>query len=238
MPETYPPQMQQTFRRLAEVVYVGESHEAVHQQLVAAAVELVDGCDHASLMLRRGNRVHTAAASDATAKACDEIEQEVGAGPCLDALDEDKPDAHLCGDLGSDECDWPELARRLRGEAGVHGSAGFRLRQEGRKVGALNLFSDTPGGLTRHSVDQASLLVSFASVALVALDRGEEARTLRQGLESNREIGQAVGLLMATHGVGADEAFRLLSRVSQEMNLKVVEVAAQFVRRHGTSEAS
>ncbi|GAB3990822.1 GAF and ANTAR domain-containing protein [Nocardioides marmoraquaticus] len=235
MPENYPPEMQQTFRGLAEVVYAGESHEAVHQHVVEAAVQLVDGCDHASLMLRRGHRVHTAAASDATAKACDEIEQEVDAGPCLDALDDDKPDEHLCGDLGSGTCDWPELAERLQGELGIRGSAGFRLRHDGHKVGALNLFSDTPGALTQRSLDQASMLVSFASVALVALDRGDEARTLREGLTSNREIGKAIGLLMASHGVDADEAFRLLSRVSQEMNLKVVEVAAQFIRKHGTA---
>lgn len=235
MPESHPSAMQQTCRNLAEVVYVGESHEAVHQQLVAAAVELVDGCDHASLMLRRGERVHTAAASDAVAKTCDEIEQEVGTGPCLDAMDDDKPDQHLCSDLGGGGCDWPELGERLQREVGIGAVAGFRLRHEGHKVGALNLFGDTVGALSQRSLDQAAMLVSFASVALVALDRGEEARTLRQGLASNREIGKAVGLLMASHGVDADEAFRLLSRVSQEMNLKVVEVAAQFIRKHGTA---
>ena len=70
--------------------------------------------------------------------------------------------------------------------------ARFRIRQDGQKVGALNIFSDTPGALTEKSLDQALMLTAFASVTLTALDRGEEASTLRRGLESNRELA-AVG---------------------------------------------
>ncbi len=50
--------------------------------------------------------------------------------------------------------------------------AGFRIRQEGQKVGALNVFSDTPGALTEHSLEQAIMLTAFASVAMAALERG------------------------------------------------------------------
>ena len=92
--------------------------------------------------------------------------------------------------------------------------AGFRLRQGGKKVGALNVFSDTAGTLTTDSLDQAVLLTAFASVTLSALEAGEEATTLRRGLESNREIGKAIGLLMATHNIGDDRAFEMLAKVS------------------------
>ena len=76
------------------------------------------------------------------------------------------------------------------------------------------------------------MLTAFASVALAALERGEEATTLRRGLESNREIGKAVGLLMAMHDIDDDRAFEMLAKVSQEMNVKVAEVAAQVVAHH------
>jgi AmiR/NasT family two-component response regulator len=69
-------------------------------------------------------------------------------------------------------------------------------------------------------------------VTLAALERGEEATTLRRGLESNREIGKAVGLLMAMHDLDDDAAFELLAKVSQEMNIKVAQVAAQVVAHH------
>ena len=110
--------------------------------------------------------------------------------------------------------------------------AGFRLRRDGEKVGALNVFSDTAGALTQHSLDQAIVLTAFASIAMSAVERGEEATTLRRGLESNREIGKAIGLLMAMHDISDDQAFEMLSKVSQEMNIKLAEVASQVVAHH------
>jgi AmiR/NasT family two-component response regulator len=110
--------------------------------------------------------------------------------------------------------------------------AGFRIRQGGQKVGALNVFSDAPGALTEHSLEQAVMLTAFASVALSAYERGEEAGTLRRGLESNREIGKAIGLLMAMHGIDDEQAFQMLAKVSQEMNVKLAEVASRVISHH------
>lgn len=231
MPTPFPPELIATFKTMAEVVYSGESYASVYEALCRSAVELVDGCDHASLMLRRNGRTETVAASDKTARRIDEIENEIGEGPCLDAIDEDEPDQHMCADL-TEGSQWPQLARRIMAETEVRGMAGFRLRQGGRRVGALNVFSDTPGALTEDSLDQAILLTAFASVALAALDSGEEASTLRRGLESNREIGKAVGLLMAMHDLDDERAFEMLAKVSQEMNVKVAEVASQVIAHH------
>jgi len=231
MPTPFPPELLTAFRSMAEIVYSGESYDSVYEAVCATAVELVDGCDHASLMLRRGGRIETVAASDDVARRIDELEKELGQGPCLDAIDEDESDQHICPDL-TEGSNWPELAIRIKAETSVEGMAGFRLRQDGQRVGALNVFSDTAGSLTEHSLDQAIMLTAFASVTLAALERGEEATTLRRGLESNREIGKAVGLLMAMHDIDDDRAFEMLAKVSQEMNVKVAEVAAQVVAHH------
>ncbi len=216
---------------MAKVVYSGESYESVHESLCKSAVELVDGCDHASLMLRKNGRAVTVAASDETARRVDQMEQQLNEGPCLDAMDEDEPDQHMSPDLTTGS-KWSKLAARILTETEVRGMAGFRIRQEGQKVGALNIFSDTPGALTEHSLEQAIMLTAFASVALAALERGEEASTLRRGLESNREIGKAIGLLMAMHDIDDDQAFQMLAKVSQEMNVKVAEVAGRVIAHH------
>ena len=231
MPTPFPPELLATFRTMAEIVYSGESYDSVYDAVCASAVSLVDGCDHASLMLRRSGRVQTVAASDDVALRIDEFEKQLGEGPCLDAIDDDEPDQHICSDL-TEGSQWPELARLIMAETEVRGMAGFRLRQDGHRVGALNVFSDTAGALTDHSLEQAIMLTAFASVTLAALERGEEATTLRRGLESNREIGKAVGLLMAMHNIDDDRAFEMLAKVSQEMNVKVAEVAAQVVAHH------
>ncbi len=231
MPSSFPPELLTTFRAMAEVVYSGESYESVHESLCNSAVELVDGCDHASLMVRKHGRAVTVAAYDETARLIDEMERTLDDGPCLDAMDEDEPDQHMCTDLTTGR-KWPKLAARILAETEVKGMAGFRIRQEGQKVGALNIFSDTPGALTEHSLEQAIMLTAFASVALAALERGEEASTLRRGLESNREIGKAIGLLMAMHDIDDDQAFQMLAKVSQEMNVKVAEVATRVIAHH------
>jgi len=231
MPTIFPAELLTTFRALAEVVYSGESYDAVNDAVCRSAVDFVDGCDHASLMVRRNGQIRTVGASDELAREIDRLESALGEGPCLDAIDETEPDHHMCPDLSTGS-KWPALAAAILDKTEVRGMAGFRIRQDAEKVGALNIFSDTAGALTDHSLDQAIMLTAFASVTLAALDRGEEAATLQRGLESNREIGKAMGLLMAVHGIDDDQAFKMLSTVSQEMNIKLAQVAKRILDHH------
>ncbi len=96
MPNSFPPELLTTFRAMAEVVYSGESYESVYEALCHSAVEFVDGCDHASLMLRQNGRDMTVAASDDIARRIDQMERQLDEGPCLDAMDDDEPDQHMC----------------------------------------------------------------------------------------------------------------------------------------------
>ena len=54
--------------------------------------------------------------------------------------------------------------------------------------------------------------------------------TLTDALDTRNIIGQAQGLLMSQYRVDADAAFAMLTRLSQETNTKLREVAAQLVR--------
>jgi AmiR/NasT family two-component response regulator len=69
-------------------------------------------------------------------------------------------------------------------------------------------------------------------VSLLAAHRKHKASSLRNGLESNREIGKAVGLMMAFHKVDDQAAFGMLRKASQDMNIKLAEVAREFVEYH------
>jgi hypothetical protein len=217
------------FRSLAELVYASKDFAHIYHEICAAAPRVVSGCDHASLMLKQDGAFVTVAASDEVARRVDALEREVGEGPCLDAILHE--DAYLDPDLTVTPS-WPRLADRLLAETPVRGVAGCRFLVGDQKVGALNVFSDTPGGLTEGSVDVAIMLASFVSVTLVAAHEKQDAMTLRQGLESNREIGKAVGLLMAFHKITDEDAFEVLRTASQEMNIKLAEVARQVVEHH------
>ena len=77
------------------------------------------------------------------------------------------------------------------------------------------------------------MLAAFASVAINAIGKGEDATSLRRGLISNREIGKAVGMLMLLHQFTEDEAFELLRRHSQDLNIKLADVARQVIENRG-----
>ena len=217
------------FRALSDIVYASDDFTEVYVAIVEAAPNLVAGCDHASLMLRDNDRFTTVAASDDVAHTIDTYERELGEGPCLDAIVDSSVyhDADLL-----DGSPWPRLTERVLATTPVRGMAGFRLLVGDQKSGALNLFSDTPGGLDAASVDQGIVLASFVTVALLAAHERKTATTLRDGLASNREIGKAIGLMMAFHKISDDEAFAMLRKASQDMNIKLSEVARQVVDHH------
>ncbi|MEP7089793.1 MAG: GAF and ANTAR domain-containing protein [Nocardioidaceae bacterium] len=223
------PETSAVFSGLADVIYVSDDFEQMYAAIVDAAPRLVEGCDHASLMLRQSSRFVTIASSDDVGSTVDAYERELGEGPCLDAIIDESVfhDADL-----TDGSPWPRLTERVLAQTPVRSMAGFRLRAGDGKAGALNLFSDTPGGLTERAVDQGIVLAAFVTVALVAAHERHAARTLRDGLASNREIGKAMGLMMAFHKVSDEEAFAMLRKASQDMNLKLVEVARQVVDHH------
>lgn len=56
-----------------------------------------------------------------------------------------------------------------------------------------------------------------------------KAENLHRALASNREIGAAMGILMARHQLTSEQAFDLLRRTSQRAHRKVVAIAAEVI---------
>jgi hypothetical protein len=221
------------FTSLADIVAQGSTSKEMYAAICIAATLMVPGCDHASLMIRRAGACSTAAVSDPVAHRIDKLELALGSGPCLDAIE--KQSAQMESDLtvGSR---WPALAARVVAETPVRGAVSVRLPVDRGKVGALNLFSDTPDALDNTSVERAIVLAAFATVATNAVAHGEDAAGLRTGLASNRAIGKAIGMLMVLNDVSDDDAFEILRRTSQDTNVKVSDVAVDFVRRRSVQE--
>ncbi|WP_297601090.1 GAF and ANTAR domain-containing protein [Mycobacterium sp.] len=218
------------FAALAEIIYRGSEANEMYAAICVAATLAIRGCDHASLMVRENEQYVTVGASDRLAQQVDELERRAGDGPCIDAIEEETP--QIDPDLTTPSL-WPQLASILVAETPVRGAMGFRLLVDKRKGAALNLFSDTPNTFDAESAGQAAVLAAFASVAINAVAKGDDAASLRRGLLSNREIGKAVGMLMTLHDMGEDEAFDLLRRHSQALNIKLAEVARAVIDQRG-----
>ncbi|SRX92378.1 hypothetical protein [Rhodococcus jostii RHA1] [Mycobacterium shimoidei] len=220
------------FTSLADIVYEGSTPAEIYAAVCVAATLIVPGCDRASLMLRRNGTYKTAAASDAIARKIDALARELGDGPWVNACDD--RNAQLETDLATSDR-WPSLAKRVIAETPVRGALGCRLLVDRETLGVLNVFSDAPGVLTETSVERASVLAAFATVATHAAAHGQDAATLRRGLDSNREIGKAIGMLMVRDDISDTDAFDVLRRASQDRNIKLVELATEVVRRAGRS---
>jgi transcriptional regulator with GAF, ATPase, and Fis domain len=218
------------FSAMAEIIYQGSEASQIYAAICVAATLVVKGCDHASLLVRRDGRYVTVGASDSIAQRVDDMERAAGDGPCVDAIEEETPQIET--DL-TKPSQWFNLAARLVAETPVRGAMGFRILVDKRKTGALNLFSDKAGVFDTESAGQAVMLASFATVAINAVAQGEDVSTLRRGLLSNREIGKAVGMLMMLHGVDEQEAFDILRRYSQDLNIKLADVARSVIESRG-----
>jgi hypothetical protein len=250
MPVPVPPEARRAFASLSELVYAGSSADEVLGAIVQVAVEVVPGVDHACVSTLTAPRTLTSrAASDEVALLMDQLENEASEGPCLDSILED---SFQRDDDIATRSTWPRLAELTLARTPVRGMIGYRLLPDTGTASALNLFSDQPGALTDEAADIGAVLAAFTSVALTAIEQRSAAENLRRGLESNREIGKAIGLLMATHRISDTEAFELLRKASSRTNTRLALLAQRIadghraelgregpaeVRRSGTSAA-
>lgn len=92
-------------------------------------------------------------------------------------------------------------------------------------MGALNLYSTAPNAFDDTDVALGSVFAAHAAVAMKAARREEQ---LEQKAETRDLIGRAKGLLMARSGISEDEAFDILVKASQRMNIRLREVARRI----------
>lgn len=195
------------------------------ERLVTLAATLVGTDANVSLTVlpaRGGPR--TLAATSPLSLAVDALQYSLGEGPCLEAIKAD--DLTLTGDLGHDDR-WPQFGPRCAEDLGVHSMLGVRLMLDGPERGALNFCALAHDTFTDADAEVAATLSPFVSLVLQNVLQERRLVDLETALSSSRSIGTAVGILMASKLVTAEDAFSLLSRTSQELNRKLRDVAAQ-----------
>ena len=95
-------------------------------------------------------------------------------------------------------------------------------------LGALNLYSKQRGAFDDEALAVGSVFATHAAVALAGAQHDEQ---MQKALQTRDVIGQAKGILMAQQDVSADEAFDILRRASQRMNIKLRELAERVASR-------
>jgi GAF domain-containing protein len=212
---------------------VGEDDlKAMLTKIALIATETVPGCDLASITMLRRGEPRTPVYTDKAALTLDEIQYNLGDGPCLAAI-RHRGVEHV---ETTSDCRWPTFAAAAA-EAGVVECLSVPLADEQAALGALNLYSKTAGSFDQDARDVACLFADQLGVAaanaLAYVEAYELSQQLQQAMESRAVIEQAKGILMAAQGCDADEAFRILVRASQNQNRKLRAIAAEIVARRG-----
>jgi GAF domain-containing protein len=222
---------QETFNeRLATIARALLHEPNVHatlQRTVADAAATLDRDVYASvsLVLRR-RQVETPVYSDDRALRADHLQYELGVGPCLDAVWEQ--DTFHIDDLAT-EPRYPGWSRRVVAETDIRSSLSLQLFTDPEGVvslGALNLYAPEPRAFDPDTRAEA---VALAAHAAIALQSAQTEAHLRSGLVTRTVIGQAEGILMERLKITADGAFGVLSRLSQQRNVKLSSVARYLV---------
>jgi GAF domain-containing protein len=231
MTDTHPIDPTDAFGRLGRI-NLGETDLHGVLQLVAdLAKRAVPGADEVSVTLLRGEKAHTAVFTGELALALDEWQYEDGRGPCLDAS---ASAASLSlPDLGG-ESRWPDWAGRAR-TAGLGSSLSIGLPVQEAVTGALNIYATEPEAFDDEAIILAQTFAGYAAVALANANLYDATATLAEhmkaAMESRAVIEQAKGIVMGDRRCTADEAFGILTKLSQDTNRKLRDVAAALVAR-------
>lgn len=121
---------------------------------------------------------------------------------------------------------WPSFAARIVAETPIRAALAFFLRLDEADLGVLALYSREPGYFTDELCELGAIYADHAAIALSrALDH-DRVENLEKALQSNREIGVALGVLMSRYAITQQQAFDLLRTVSQRSHRKLRELAS------------
>lgn len=204
----------------------GEDGQAVDpDRVVRFAVVAIPHAEHCAVTLvRPQGRPRTLAATGPLSLTVDDLQYATGEGPCLDASGPD--DVAQVDDLEHD-CRWPQFGPRCVAETGVRSVLAVRLTLGGRDRAALNLYAIERGAFDGFDVGTASIFAPFAAVSVQAELSRTDAVNFEAALSSSRQIGTAVGILMARERLTSTEAFDLLRAASNHLNRRLRDLAEE-----------
>lgn len=222
---------------VAKLLEVSELPEESLQRLTELGAGLIPGCAALAATITAGGTALTFAASSVPVDRLHELQFSTGEGPTVETLRHNEP--RRVDDIRTEQR-WPRFCQAAA-EAGFASCLMLPLRTDRHPAGAVALYGREPRLFTGAAHDIAMLFAAQGGTALHNADLYRDCRrmidNLHAALVSRAIIEQAKGVLHAELGVSPDEAFDLLSRMSQRTNRKVRLVAADLVEGRTSPES-
>ncbi len=200
----------------------------LHEMAVLAA-RLVSGGLSCGMTMQPSGRPVTVACSDPVAARVDEVQYELGDGPCLHAMRDGRM-VRIEDTAG--KARWPEFEAQAASH-GIRSCLALPLNAGGKPVGALNLYARSASAFGGAEARRAENFAENASGALtLAIRLASHAaliEQLRSSLTSRTVIDQALGIIMAREHCTQARAFAIMRSASQNSNVKLRDIASAVV---------
>jgi transcriptional regulator with GAF, ATPase, and Fis domain len=222
-----PVELAELFDAVARELSAAPDNKAALSLVADVAVRHVDGADYAGITVGKdGEQFETVAATADIVRRCDQIQYDLRHGPCVDAVVAEP--CYNAADLRVDER-WPEFARRCVEQTGIVSMLSMRLfiESDADLIAGLNMYSHQPRAFNENSETVAHLLATHGALAVGKASAEDKSRNLMRALQTSREIGMAMGIVMNSYKVTREQAFDLLCIASQRSHRKLAEIASQ-----------
>ena len=210
------------FARLAQELAREPDTAQTVRRVIELAQQSICGCDFAGFTLTHPDRLETVAASDPVIAELDQAQHDLGEGPCLQAARTEE--TYRIRDT-RDEQRWTAWAGRAA-TTGIRSVLSVQLAGPSHLHAAMNLYSKIVDAFDQDAVTTARIYATHAGNAIAATN---EIDQLRAALQSRHTIGVAQGVLMNRYGITEDKSFRFLSRLSQDSNIKLRDIATKVI---------
>lgn len=229
MTDDKPADRADAFAELGRIKLNETDLDGVLDKVAESALRTLPGAAEVSVTLVRGDSPQTAVFTGQVARKLDEAQYQLGYGPCLEAaavaVTLSLPDM-------ARETRWPDFARRALA-AGIHSSLSVGLPVHEDVTGALNIYASRPSAFDAEAIEVAEAFSGYAAVALANAHlydtKASLAQHMQAAMQSRAVIEQAKGILMGGRRCGPEEAFKILTKLSQDTNRKLRDVAVALV---------
>jgi GAF domain-containing protein len=208
---------------LWDVLRDGSDRFVPPERIVQFAATSIPHAEHCGLSVSRPNRPPQSLGSSGPLPASvDALQHTIGEGPCLASLRDDR--LTRVDDLQSDGR-WPRFAERCVAETGVVSVLSVPLVVGGRDQAALNLYATRSHVFDDRDAALGLIVAPFAALSIQQALRERDVSDFEEALGSSRQIGTAVGILMARKSITSEQAFQLLREASNHLNQKLRQIA-------------
>lgn len=214
----------------------GTDEEVTWDRIVDGVLSVVSADWSGITLRRRRGRLETVASTDDLVRRCDDLQLELGEGPCLESAVEGV--GFISSDTEQDPR-WPRWGPSVAA-LGVRSVMSLHLVSNvgdgnPQLLGAINVYDSRRNAFTRDDFDRGMV---YATHAAQALSTVRQLKGLESAIHSRHMIGLAQGILMERYDLSVAAAFDLMQRCSNEQNLKLRDLAAQLVRDQATDKGA